>query len=75
MKPCSCSPQGYGCEIGKQLVIDAFCGCALIESPRFVSRSQDEREAIWQQYQQAVDAYLRHCGYIEEDARREVAHG
>lgn len=70
METCGCGPQGYGCEIGKQLAIGVFCGYSLIESSHFPSRPLVEREMIWQQYQQAVEAYLRHCGYIgAEDGR------
>ena len=63
MVPCGCTPQEYACEEGKRLCIDAWCGKELIEGPLFLSRSQQEREEIWQHYQEAVEAYLRHCGY------------
>jgi hypothetical protein len=70
MGTCGCGPSGYGCEVGKQLAIDVFCGYSLIQSPLFPSRPLLERETIWQQYRQAVDAYLRHCGYLDEHEER-----
>ena len=66
MAGCGCSVQAIGCEVGQQLAIDVWCGYEVIESPHFPSLPLAQREAIWQQYQQAVAAYLWHCAYGDE---------
>jgi hypothetical protein len=73
MQRCGCSPSCSDCAIGKQLAIDVWCGYCLIESPLFPSRPLVERETIWQAYQQAVLAYLRHCGYAGSEQEGRMA--
>ena len=60
---CGCTVEQEGCDVGRQLLIDAYCGKELIESPQFLLRPQPEREAIWQMYNEVVRAYMQHCGY------------
>ncbi len=60
---CGCTIEQEGCELGRQLLIDAYCGKELIESPLFLLRPLQEREAIWQTYHEVVEAYMQHCGY------------
>lgn len=60
-----CSVRWPVCPAGRALWIDVACGAALIESPAFVQRPVAERDAVWNGYNQAVLAYLRHCGWRE----------
>ena len=64
MNKCGCTPQWPVCAVGRALCIEAWCGSEVIESPSFVRRPLEEREAIWQDYMRVVDAYLRHCEYM-----------
>ncbi len=69
---CGCSPQGYRCAVGEQLVQDVVASYQAIESVEFPLLAPVERETIWQQYQQVVEAYLRHCGYLNETGREQA---
>lgn len=66
IRECGCSLRSGWCEVGKRLLREVWAYYAEIEQRAFVRRPLHEREAMWQRYQQAVDAYLRHCGYVAE---------
>lgn len=42
----------------------ALLSSAASESPLFLLRPQQEREEIWQMYNEVVRAYMHHCGYF-----------
>jgi hypothetical protein len=54
------------------LALEVFASYRLIEEGQFPLLALHERETIWQQYQQAVEAYLRHCGYLNETGREQA---
>ena len=62
---CGCTIEQAGCEVGRQLLIDAYCGKEVIESPLFLLRPFEERDAIWNAYHAVVRAYLQHCGSFQ----------
>ncbi len=72
MGRCGCSPQRYRCAVGQRLALEVFASYRLIEEGQFPLLALHERETIWQQYQQAVEAYLRHCGYLNETGREQA---
>lgn len=69
MAACGCSVQAIGCKVGQQLAQQVRSGYEVIESPAFPSLSLAQRETIWQQYQEAVAAYLWHCAYGDEEGQ------
>jgi hypothetical protein len=63
-KRCGCTLRWPVCETGRSLWIDVQCGAAVVESPGLLVRPLRERDAVWDVYNAAVVAYLRHCGEL-----------
>ena len=61
---CGCLPLQEACEVGRGLMREAQCVQALIWHPAFVLYPDGFREVVWRTYHEAVEAYLRHCGYV-----------
>ena len=64
MGACGCLPLQEACEVGRGLMLEVRCVHALIWHPAFVLYPEHWREVVWQAYHEAVEAYLRHCGYV-----------
>ena len=64
MSECGCSVRWPVCAAGRQLWLDVQSGAVLVESPSLVLSGVAERDAVWETYNAAVLAYLRHCGYL-----------
>ena len=73
MATCGCFPRWPGCPRGVPLWVEMEAEATLLEEPSFVGRPVVEQEAIWQDYVRAVNAYLRHCGYVSVDEMAERA--
>lgn len=64
MGACGCRPEQAACEVGQGLLFEVRCVHALIWHQTFVFYPECWREVVWRAYHEAVEAYLRHCGYV-----------
>ena len=64
MEGCGCRVEQAVCEVGRGLLFEVRCVYAVIWHETFVVSPLRWREVVWRGYQEAVEAYLRHCGYV-----------
>jgi hypothetical protein len=61
---CGCTPSSPVCEQGRFLVAAMQAGYYFIESARFPNLSVRVRDGVLEDFQQAVNEYMQHCGYM-----------
>ena len=64
MGGCECQVEQAACEVGQGLWWEVCLVHAVMWDATFVCYPHGFREVVWRAYQEAVEAYLRHCGYV-----------